>query len=109
MLKSDDIWLSILQFLFRKRGAYKIEFSRETELLSDLGIDGDDAVEFLEDFSKEFSVDVSHLEFDKYFNQESLDSVNLISSIFSKKKRKMFLPITLGMLEECSKKGQWDF
>ena len=109
MVKSDDICLSILQFLFRKRGAYKIELSRETELLSDLGIDGDDAVEFLEDFSKEFSVDVSQLVFDKYFNQESLDSVNLISSIFSKKKRKMLLPITLGMLEECSKKGQWDF
>ena len=44
--------------------------SSNTSINLDLGIDGDDAVEFLEKFSARFSVNFDSLEFSKYFLQE---------------------------------------
>jgi acyl carrier protein len=50
----------------------KIEkLSPETDLLSDLGVDGADAIEFIESFAQEFDVDFSSLEYDKYFGPEA--------------------------------------
>jgi len=39
----------------------------------DLGLDGADAAEFIQDFAAEFHVDASRFEFDKYFGPEAVD------------------------------------
>jgi len=44
--------------------------SLETRIGEDLGVDGDDAVELLEEYSKRFSVDISNFSFDDYFGPE---------------------------------------
>ncbi len=53
-------------FLFKKR-----ELTRETRLEMDLRITGDEAGDFLTDFSKEFNVDVSMFPIGHYFKDES--------------------------------------
>lgn len=45
----------------------KRSLSADTRLLHDLGMDGTDAVEFMEAFSEEFDVDMSEFEFDRHF------------------------------------------
>jgi acyl carrier protein len=42
----------------------------DTRIGEDLGVDGDDAVELLEEYSKRFSVDISNFPFNEYFGPE---------------------------------------
>ena len=46
---------------------------RNTRLQSDLGIYGEDAIEFLEKFADRFNVDISEFNVDRYFRQEGFD------------------------------------
>lgn len=58
------------------------KLSLKTELLEDLGVDGDDAFELLQRFSEEFKVDLSTFQFDQYFGSEGgADLFVLLASI----------------------------
>jgi acyl carrier protein len=62
----------------------KKPLSEDTRLLHDLGMDGTDAVEFMEAFSEEFNVDMSEFKFDRHFGPEcgpSLTNTNAINSL----------------------------
>jgi acyl carrier protein len=45
----------------------------DTRLQSDLGIYGEDAIEFIERFSEKFNIDISGFNVDKYFRREGFD------------------------------------
>ncbi len=49
------------------------KISKETEVEKDLGVTGDDAIDFIEDYSSIFNVDVSNFDFNKYFHSEGID------------------------------------
>ncbi len=61
----------IIIFIVEQTNANLEKISLETRLAEDLGIDGDDALEFFENFSQEFQVDLSNFQFDKYFGYEA--------------------------------------
>lgn len=52
--------------------------SNETRIEDDLGITGDDAIEFMEEFQNEFNVDLNTFEFDKHFGPEASFDPRLI-------------------------------
>ena len=88
---------------------FKIDkISLSTELGKDLGIDGDDAVELLENFSEKFQVDLSTFEFDKYFGMESgLNPVMwLISMLFGSSVYDLE-PLTIQDLVDSAKAKRW--
>jgi hypothetical protein len=60
----------IIEMVARKAGVRANAVSLETKLLHDLGIDGDDAEEFLTDFAHEFSVDMTGFSFMDHFGAE---------------------------------------
>lgn len=64
-------------FSFKKKN-----IGRETRLIEDLKIDGDDADEFLISFGKEFNVDVSKFRIDEYFGDEEDAVVGAINNYF---------------------------
>lgn len=62
---------TIIGFVARKTRIPPEQISEDSALLHDLGVDGDDAIEFLSDFCVEFGVDVGDIKFGRYFNHES--------------------------------------
>ena len=82
--------------------------NHNTKLEDDLGITGDDAVEFFEKFSKEFNIDLSALDLRKYFESEGVGLINF-SSIFGRQKKvkRSLHEITIADLENILKVGKW--
>jgi hypothetical protein len=67
---SDEFLKQVLGLIEKKMGRYKKPITRETCLEKDLGMTGDDAVEFLLDYGKKYSVDLTKFDIRKYFMPE---------------------------------------
>ena len=63
----------------------KKEIAQDSRLEEDLNITGDDAVEFIIEFGKEFNVDVSNFKADAYFYEEGISIIS--NFLFSHKKK----------------------
>lgn len=107
----ENIFIQITEFLKSQRWVgKKREIFRETRLVEDLGIDGDDGSKLIEDFSATFNVDCTEFEFDKYFNSEGY---NLFGFLLPKSWRPVEskypnkLPIFVSDLERSIEKGKW--
>lgn len=87
--------------LFTNKQSYVDDepITRETRLYDDLGIFGDDAVEFLIAYSKTFNVDISKFRAADYFKGDGIDILGL-------EKRKKTL--TVGHLEKGMMAGKLD-
>lgn len=85
--------------------------SAETSVNDDLGMDGDDGVEFMEAFSVRFGVDLSAFPDDKYFGPEA--AANPISIIVAIIRRVTtgrwsdLSPLTLRDLAEAVENRRW--
>jgi hypothetical protein len=88
-MKKDIIYEEIVQFIFDSRGKYRKKIKSESELEIDLKITGDDAFEFIENFSKKFKVDISRFPIEKYFASESSIDIYLLLFLKRKSKRKL--------------------
>lgn len=78
----------VIAFIAKKAGVNKSKISLESRLGSDLGLDGDDALELLEGFGEEFNVSIENIDFEKYFNEEYdiWGIQNLFNRLFRKDK-----------------------
>tara|TARA_R110000782_G_scaffold5853_1_gene20208 strand:+ start:6430 stop:6723 length:294 start_codon:yes stop_codon:yes gene_type:complete len=86
----------ICSFIIRNRWEYEFELTKDTLLVEDLKIWGDDAVDILLAFGKEFNVDLSKFYADKYFPPESLFFGN----------QSGYKPITIGDLLKGAREGR---
>ena len=95
--------------LVSKKWSVKMEkLSNETRLSHDLGMDGDDGWEFMEDFAKHFQVDMSDFEFSLHFGEEAGgDPITLLYFLIFKSKRPKFIPITVRDLANSAKQKRW--
>jgi acyl carrier protein len=59
--KVDSTEEKVINFVVRERATKRAKVSSSSRLQYDLGLDGDDAVEFFRSFEKEFSVDLQSL------------------------------------------------
>jgi len=76
-----------------------IEITSSTEIYKDLKIFGDDADEFIQQYSEKFNVNLSNFEIGKYFPDEGNPTLfNLISFIFKKPIRTKYESITVNDL-----------
>lgn len=73
-------------FIKKTTGKSCAHFDENTELEKDLRIWGDDAYEFLEEFSRVFDVDISNFAFSEYFREEG-DSTLVIFLNFLTRQR----------------------
>lgn len=109
MVTGDDtLWNEILALveelptagLSRLVGAKPL--TRETDLVADLGMIGDDAFEFMEKYAARLHVERGDYDASAYFEPEGL----WILPRFGKRKSKK--RITLGMLELAARDGEWN-
>jgi hypothetical protein len=99
---SDEVLDKLSAYMRNRMGYVKRLISTATELSKDVGMDGDDAREFLEWYKTEFNVDMAGFTFGKYFGSEGL-FLPIPYFLFGKRK----LPMTLGMLVEAAISGVW--
>lgn len=78
------------------------EITRATNLVSDLGLTGDDAFEFMEKYAALFDVKQGDYDSSNYFESEGLWLLPRL------RKHKAKIPITLGMLEIAACDGEWN-
>lgn len=104
----DDVFKRIVLLIENKMGKYRKRMNEETCLEKDLGMIGDDAVEFLIDFGKEFNVDVSKFNFTEYFHPEGDSILPAIIRLFTNKKNPKKGELTIGHLVKAVKLGRLD-
>jgi hypothetical protein len=92
---SEELFNKIKAFTIKEACLTNEVLNRDTKLYDDLGISGDDAVEFLVAFGAHFGVDVSKFKVSDYFKAEGRSSFALDSP--AKKKN-----LTLGQLEKAA-------
>lgn len=96
----NKLLVNIIELVEKKMGKYRSPILRETCLEKDLGMTGDDAVEFLLEYSKKFDVNISGLDIRKYFTPEGDTILPAIIRFFTKKKNPKESELTIGDLEQ---------
>ena len=96
----DKLLDDIILLIESKMGRNNAPITRATSLESDLGITGDDAVEFLISYSQKFCADVSGLDLKKYFSPEGDFILPLILRLLTGKKEAKDSELTVGDLEK---------
>ena len=76
---------------------YREHITMETSINKDLCIEGDDAIDFLNEFVILFQVDITHFPFDEYFYNEGELSMIWFLKRFKKAKK----PLTIHQLMEA--------
>ncbi|PWG77933.1 DUF1493 family protein [Pararcticibacter amylolyticus] len=105
---SDAIFEQIKDFVEEQRWRYPFDLQRTTTLEKDLGITGDDAVEFLVAFGKEFNVDISNFMADEYFKPEGDKILPAIIRYFTGQKKVKSKELSLADLERAIIAGRLD-
>jgi acyl carrier protein len=60
----------LIQFIREEIGEFKMQIDSNTTIEDDLGVTGDEAIELIQKIAKEFSIDISEFEYEKYFHPE---------------------------------------
>ena len=116
----DPLWKALTDFTREEVG--RPLFGKEPTLVPstrvnyDLGIDGDDATEFLEKLFDTFNIaSVESFPLNRYFSGEGIDPPALLRAIpalfqliRTGKRFESKQSLTLGMLLEAARAGRWD-
>lgn len=114
MNTDDNLLNSVIDLIHRQTSIPKREICKESRLLHDLKIFGDEAYVLIDLFIKEFNVEMSSFEFGKYFPYEGFSEKEIIWALchpFSKKNRlgpgDDYPPITVGKLVTTAAVKKW--
>jgi len=102
----DDLEPQVREFVARELGVNQARITATTRLNHDLGCDGDDARELLEQFAGQFSVDLSGFELGRHFGPEAaFNPVLYVYWRLRRPERLRFVPLTVGDLVEAVRAG----
>lgn len=69
--KMEDLKFEMLiSFIRGEIGEFHLEIKKDTLIEDELGVTGDDGIELICNYSKQFNVDITDFKFDKYFYPE---------------------------------------
>jgi acyl carrier protein len=109
-------WEAIRDFVAVECGVPAETLTSETTLFGDLGIDGDDAIEFFEAFQERFGVDLASLDMRRYFGPEGWPLRDLVIMPFwllwmarpgDPHQKARVQPIHLFELMSAAESGRW--
>jgi acyl carrier protein len=101
----NEVSPELCSFIEKERWKYPFKLTPNIEIEKDLKVTGDDAIEFIIDFGKEFDVDVSQFKAADYFEGEGIDIIGWIANLFKKRSHTKKI-LTLGNLEKAIKNKQ---
>ena len=105
---SSEIFESIKKFTVTKTGVSDNEVTESAGLESDLGVSGDDALDYIVAFGKEFKVDVSKFMAADYFSPEGDSILPAIIRMFTGKKHPKQKELLMRHLEKAVLAGRLD-
>ena len=105
---SVEIFDRLKIFVIKEAAVEEEEVIEDASLENDLGVHGDDAVEFIVAFSKEFNVDVSRFMAAEYFSPEGDVILPAIIRLFTGKKKAKQKDLTIRHLVKAVIAGQLD-
>jgi hypothetical protein len=109
----DETWDRLEAFARTELGrplfGGQLALQPDTRLEDDLGVTGLDAVEFIDKWAQTFSVEVQDFPYRRYFRPEGQQLLSGLLGLASKRFRHAApRPLTLGMLAEAMRRGQWN-
>lgn len=107
-MNNIEIFENLKRFISKQRWDYDFPLTEETTLEKDLSIYGDDAVEFIVAFGKEFNVDVSKFMAADYFSSEGDSILPAIIRFLTGKKKQKQKDLKLKHLEKAVIAGKLD-
>lgn len=99
-MDNEDIFLKLREFVVEQSAVDDVEITRQTSIANELGVSGDDAIEFILAYSKLFNVDVSGFMAAEYFGAEGGLSFSYFSEILFGKVLQRNKNLTVGDLEK---------
>lgn len=103
-----DIFGKLKEFVIKQSAVDDEEITRQTSIADDLGVYGDDAVDFIIAYSKQFNVDVTKFMAANYFRDEGGISLpSFVKKVFGETERK-YKKLTVGDLEKGILAGRLD-
>ena len=109
MENDNQLFERLINFVIKQSAISDSEIINEdTSIQNDLGVYGDDAVEFIIEFGKEFNVSISDFRISDYFKNEGDQMFNIISYIFSKKEKDIKKDLLVKHLYEAIILGKLD-
>lgn len=94
---------SLLSFV-RAETLTRRQITLATDIARDLGVDGDDAREFVRRFADQFNVDMSEFDFNMYFGREGIELSGLIKSLLGRSTK---ASMTVELLFGAAKERRW--
>lgn len=105
---SNEIFDKLKSFIIKQAAVEADEVIREASIENDLGVTGDDAVDFLIAYGKAFNVDVTKFLAAEYFDGEGDLILPAIIRLLTGKKKKKNNILTVGHLEKGILAGRLD-
>ncbi|MBP0617073.1 DUF1493 family protein [Jiella mangrovi] len=105
MLPRDETLAKVVDFV-KETTCVAFDVSAETRMFEDCGLDGSEALQFMEEYAETFSVKRGDFEFSRYFGSESFQPLQILASPFRTSIKRS--PLTVAMLAICADKGVWD-
>ncbi len=106
----DTLEHEIIQLVCEQTGSSQKRVNLESRLFHDLGVDGADGWDIIQEMAKRYHVDVSDVRMDKYFGPEmAATPLTFIRWIISPSFRRgeEFTPIWVYDLVACARAGKW--
>ncbi|WP_284419996.1 MULTISPECIES: DUF1493 family protein [unclassified Bradyrhizobium] len=103
-LLSDPLHQRVLHFVAAQTGA-RVELSEQTDIARGLGLDGDDAHEFMRAFARAFDVDMSGFAFARHFGPEGLSLIGLVRTVLRVRRPRQ--PLTIATLVDAARQKRW--
>lgn len=106
----SDLASQVLDFVAETVGCERAKLRRSHRLLHDLGVDGEDGLEFFDAFSARFSVDMRGLDIGRHFGPEAgATPLSLLRWLTSSRARRGddFEPIDVDTLIVAAQTGVW--
>jgi len=112
MDSNPDTVDKVVRFVAREARVDPGVLSLSMSLLEDLGIDGDDAIDFFNAFAEEFGVNLSGFDPKKYFGPEGLGATTIFARLLSLLLGRIhdepkIIPIYISDLVQAAEKKIW--
>lgn len=105
---NEETFRKVKKFTVKQAAVEEEEVTESASLEDDLGVSGDDAVEFLIAFGKEFNVDVSKFMAADYFSPEGDFILPAIIRFFTGKRKRERKKLTVLQLAKAVEAGRLD-
>ena len=98
---------SFIEFVAAELSVKPSRLASNISINLDLGVDGDDGLEFMAEFSKRFGVNISYFNAAEYFGPEGTGNPLVWFWWFVTRSGPKLRPLTLGQLQASISMGRW--